>query len=58
MGEQVSNKGFAIVIEELAGKIERGYSFSQAINEYPKVFNRVLLGWFNRVKLEVTLIGP
>jgi type IV pilus assembly protein PilC len=44
MGEQVSNKGFAIVIEELAGKIERGYSFSQAINEYPKVFNRVFVG--------------
>jgi len=44
MGEQASNKRFASVIKEIAGKIERGYSFSQAIGEYPKVFNRVFIG--------------
>lgn len=44
IGEQVSNKSFAHIIEELAGKIERGYSFSQAMSEYPKVFNRVIIG--------------
>ena len=44
MGEQVSNKSFALVIEEITGKIERGYSFSQAISEYPKVFDRVFIG--------------
>jgi type II secretory pathway component PulF len=44
MGKQVSNKSFVHIIEELTGKIERGYSFSQAISEYPKVFNRVFVG--------------
>jgi type II secretory pathway component PulF len=44
MGQQASKMSFASVIRDIAGKIERGYSFSQAISEYPKVFNRVFIG--------------
>ena len=44
IGEQTVNKGFALVIEDIARKIERGHSFSQAVNEYPKIFNRVFMG--------------
>ena len=41
---QTANKGFALIIEEIAAKIERGYSFSQALTEYPKIFDRVFMG--------------
>ncbi len=44
MGRQLPNKGFAKVIDELSHKIEAGLSFSQAIAEYPKIFNRVFQG--------------
>ncbi len=44
VAKQVNNLAFATAIEEIAGKIERGYSLSQALADYPKIFNRVFLG--------------
>ncbi|MEI6157445.1 MAG: type II secretion system F family protein, partial [Atribacterota bacterium] len=44
MASQSSNPGLTLVIQNMAEKIERGYSFSQSLNEHPKVFNRVFQG--------------
>ncbi|NSW75461.1 MAG: type II secretion system F family protein [Candidatus Atribacteria bacterium] len=44
IAKQTTNPGFAVTIEEIASKIERGYSLSQALADYPKTFNRVFLG--------------
>ncbi|MEN3185529.1 MAG: type II secretion system F family protein, partial [Atribacterota bacterium] len=44
IAKQLSNLNFVVTIEEIANKIERGYSLSQALADYPKTFNRVFLG--------------
>ncbi|MGQ9472861.1 MAG: type II secretion system F family protein [Candidatus Caldatribacteriaceae bacterium] len=44
VAKQIRNLTFAATLEEIASKIERGYSFSQALADYPKTFNRVFLG--------------
>lgn len=44
LARQVENRYFASVIDEIALKVERGYSLSQAFADYPKVFNRVVVG--------------
>lgn len=44
VAEQIRNLTFAATLEEAASKIERGYSFSQALADYPQTFNRVFLG--------------
>lgn len=44
VAKQATNLTFAATIEEIAVKIERGYSLSQALADYPKTFNRVFQG--------------
>lgn len=41
---QTENPYFSSVIAEIATKVERGYSLAQAFSDYPKVFNRVIVG--------------
>ncbi|MEN3185990.1 MAG: type II secretion system F family protein, partial [Atribacterota bacterium] len=38
IAKQLSNLNFVVTIEEIANKIERGYSLSQALADYPKTF--------------------
>lgn len=44
LARQTENRYFSEVITGIASKVERGYSLSQAIADYPKVFNRVIVG--------------
>lgn len=44
LSRQSENPYFSKVIAEVASKIERGYSLSQALADYPRVFNRVIRG--------------
>ncbi|MGQ9623705.1 MAG: type II secretion system F family protein [Candidatus Caldatribacteriaceae bacterium] len=44
LSHQAENPYFAQVIADMASKVERGYSLSQAMAEYSKVFNRVIRG--------------
>jgi len=44
VARQATNLNLATTIEEIAAKIERGYSLSQALADYPRTFNRVFLG--------------
>ncbi len=44
LAHQMENRYFSEVITEIAAKVERGYSLSQALADYPKVFNRVIVG--------------
>jgi type II secretory pathway component PulF len=44
LSQQTANRFFASVIRDIASKIERGYSFSQAVSEHMNVFGRVFLG--------------
>ncbi len=44
VARQAVNPYFSQTIEEIAAKIERGYSLSRALLDYPKVFNRVFVG--------------
>ncbi len=44
MADQTTNQYLAQVIGEVADKVARGYSFYQALADYPQVFNRVFVG--------------
>ncbi|HQE25963.1 MAG TPA: type II secretion system F family protein, partial [Candidatus Atribacteria bacterium] len=44
MADQSTNKYLAEVVGEVAQKVARGYSFYQALADYPQVFNRVFVG--------------
>ena len=44
LSHQAESPYFAQVIADVALKVERGYSLSQALAEYPRVFNRVFRG--------------
>ncbi|MCX7730355.1 MAG: type II secretion system F family protein [Candidatus Caldatribacterium sp.] len=44
LARQTENPYFSRVITEIAAKVERGYSLSQAVADYPKIFNRVVVG--------------
>lgn len=44
LARQTENRYFSSIITEIAEKVERGYSLSQAVADYPKVFNRVIVG--------------
>jgi len=41
IGEQIENRKFRIVVLDLKEQIESGQSFSQALAEYPSVFNNL-----------------
>jgi len=44
MADQSTNKYLSQVVGEVAQKVARGYSFYQALSDYPRVFNRVFVG--------------
>ena len=43
VGEQTSNKHFAVVINHIISSVEGGISFSESLSKHPKVFNDVYI---------------
>jgi type IV pilus assembly protein PilC len=43
VAQQTTNKAFKEVINQIINSVEAGKSFSQALSEHPKVFNRVFI---------------